>query len=194
MTNPLPLDATWTDHVNAHGGPGASGWWVTLRWYADSEHLRPEVVGRYPSWEQAVAAMEDSLLIDGFAGDTDRDDWLDDVYAAPDPALIARTCADYGHRVTLIDVGDPSHFGARAPEPAGYCLQRDCIRPEHCTHLAWMRAGLPPRASLPGPTASPLGQPCSGSPQSCPPRCPIWRRGGCFSGHVNDLSRPATGW
>lgn len=117
MTNPLPRDATWTDHVNAHGGPEASGWWVTLRWYADSEHPRPEVVGPYPSQEQAVAAMEDSLLIDGVAEDTTRNEWLDDVYVADDPASIARMCSDYGHRVTLIDPGDPSHFGDPVPEP-----------------------------------------------------------------------------
>ncbi len=60
MTNALPNDATWTDYLNAHGGPEASGWWVTLGWLADSVHPRPEVVGPYSSYEQAVAAMQDS--------------------------------------------------------------------------------------------------------------------------------------
>jgi len=117
MTNPLPSDASWTDYVDAHGGPEASGWWVTLRWFADSVHPRAEVVGPYSSCEQAVAAMQDSLLIDGFAEDTNRSEVLDDVYVATDPASIARMCADYGHRVTLIDPGDPSHFGESDPEP-----------------------------------------------------------------------------
>lgn len=116
MTNPLPRDATWTDYVNAHGGPEVSGWWVTLRWYADSARPRPEVVGPYPSHMQAVAAMQDSLLIDGLAEDTNRNEWLDDVYVDPDPASIARMCADYRSRVTLIDPGDPSHFGGPDPE------------------------------------------------------------------------------
>jgi hypothetical protein len=117
MTNPLPRHATWTDYVNAHGGPEVSGWWVTLRWYAGSTHPRPEVVGPYPTHMQAVAAMQDSLLIDGLAEDTNRDEWLDDVYVDPDPASIARMCADYRSRVTLIDPGDPSHFGGPDPEP-----------------------------------------------------------------------------
>ena len=118
MTTPLPADATWTDYVNAHGGPEAPGWWVTLRWYADSEHPRPEVVGPYPTHQQAVAAMQDSLLIDGFAEETNREEWLDDVYVDPIPASIARMCADYRPRVTLIDPGDPNHFGGdHAPEP-----------------------------------------------------------------------------
>ena len=110
-TDPLPQEATWADYVTAHGGPEATGWWATLRWYADSEHPRPEVVGPYPSQEQAVAAMQDSLLIDGFAEDTNRDEWLDDVYVATDPASIPRMCTDYGHRVTLIDPCD------RRPRP-----------------------------------------------------------------------------
>jgi hypothetical protein len=117
MTNALPNDATWTDYLNAHGGPAASGWWVTLRWFADSVHPRPEVVGPYSSYEQAVAAMQDSPLIDGFAEDTNRNEWLDDVYVATDPASIAKMCADYGHWVTLIDPGDPSHFGDPDPTP-----------------------------------------------------------------------------
>lgn len=111
MTKPLPRDATWTDYVNAHGGSEASGWWVTLRWYADSEHPRPEVVGPYSSHRQAVAAMQDSLLIDGFAEDTNREEWLDDVYVDPVPVSIARMCADHGNRVTLVDPDDPNHFG-----------------------------------------------------------------------------------
>ncbi len=62
--------------------------------------------------------MQDSLLIDGFAEDTNRDEWLDDVYVDPVPASIARMCADYGNRVTLIDPpGDPNHFGDLDSEP-----------------------------------------------------------------------------
>ncbi len=80
-----------------------SGWCVTLRWYADSTHPRPEFVSPYPTHMQAVAAMQDSLLVD--------------VYVDPDPASIARMCADYRSRVTLIDPGDPSHFGGPDPEP-----------------------------------------------------------------------------
>lgn len=98
--------------------PGGVGMVGHPELYADSEHPRPEVVGPYPSQEQAEAAMEDSLLIDGFVEDTNRDEWLDDVYVAPDPASISRMCADCGHRVTLIDPGDPSHFGDPAPEAA----------------------------------------------------------------------------
>ena len=104
MINPLPSDATWTDYVDAHGGSEASGWRVTLRWFADSVGPRPEVVGPYPSQEQALAAMEDSLLVTGIVEDTDRVDWLDEVYVATDPASIARLCADYGHQVTLTDL------------------------------------------------------------------------------------------
>lgn len=111
MRSPLPADATWTDYVNAHGGSDQPGWWVTLCWYADSEHPRPEVVGPYASYDQAVSAMEDSLLIDSFAEDTKREEWLDDVYVAADPASITQMCTDYGHRVTLIDPGDAHHFG-----------------------------------------------------------------------------------
>jgi hypothetical protein len=134
MTNPLPRDATWTDYINANGGPEASGWWVTLRWYADSEHPRPEVVGPYPSQEQALAAMQDSVLIDGFAEDTNRDEWLDDVYVADDPASITRMCAELGPRVTLIDPGDPSHFGDPVPGPtvtvrSGLLLQVAALHP-----------------------------------------------------------------
>lgn len=61
--------------------------------------------------------MEDSQLIDGFATDTNREEWLDDVYVATGPASIARMCADYGARVTLIDPGDPHHFGPDEPVP-----------------------------------------------------------------------------
>ncbi|WP_459986474.1 hypothetical protein [Nocardioides sp. AN3] len=119
MSSPMPPEATWTDFVNAHGGPQTPGWWVTLCWYADSEHPRPEVVGPYPSYDQAVSAMEDSLLIDGFAEDTKREDWLDDAYVATDSASIAQMCANYGSRVTLIDPFDPDHFGSEHPGPAG---------------------------------------------------------------------------
>ena len=109
MTNPLPADATWTDYVNTHGGPEATGWWVTLRWYADSEHRRPEVVGPYPTHKQAVAAMQDSLLIDGFAEETNRDEWLDDVYVDPKPGV------DRSHVRRLWTSGDPDRPGR--PEP-----------------------------------------------------------------------------
>lgn len=118
MSDRLPADATWTDYVNVHGGPEVPGWWVTLCWYADSEQPRPEVVGPYTSYEQGVAAMEDSPLIDSFAEDTKREEWLDDVYVATDPASIARMCTDYGHRVTLIDPGDAHHFGRGNPPTA----------------------------------------------------------------------------
>jgi len=111
----MPAEATWDDYVNAHGGPQTPGWWVTLCWYADSERPRPEVVGPYKSYAQAVSAMEDSLLIEGFATDTNREEWLDDVYVAAAPASIARMCADYGPRVTLIDPGDHHHFGPVEP-------------------------------------------------------------------------------
>ncbi len=57
------------------------------------------------------------MLIDSFAEDTKRAEWLDDVCVATDPASIARMCADYGHRVTLIDPGDPHHFGTEEPMP-----------------------------------------------------------------------------
>lgn len=109
--SPLPADATWDDYVTAHGGPEQTGWWVTLCWYADAEHPRPEAVGPYRSYEQAVCAMEDSLLIDSFAEDTKRAEWLDDVYVAAEPASITRMCDTYRNRVTLIDPGDPNHFG-----------------------------------------------------------------------------------
>ena len=51
----------------------------------------------------------------GIVEDTDRVDWLDEVYVASDPASIAHLCADYGHRVTLTDPGDPNHFGTPNP-------------------------------------------------------------------------------
>lgn len=143
MTNALPNDSAWTDYLHAHGGPEASGWWVTLRWFADSVHPRPEVVGPYSSYEQAVATMQDSPLIDGFAEDTNRNEWLDDVYVATDPASIAKMCAGYGHRVTLIDPGDPSHFGDPT-SPAARCrltASRGLLNgPAHCSHPAWMGA------------------------------------------------------
>lgn len=107
----MPNDATWDDYVAVYGGPNASGWWITLDWFGDSEHPRPEVVGPYTSQQQAVDAMQDSLLIDGFAEDSGRDEWLDDVHVDPAAVSIARMCATYGHRVTLIDPGDPNHFG-----------------------------------------------------------------------------------
>lgn len=120
----MPAEATWSDYVTAHGGAEAPGWWVTLCWYGDSEHPRPEAVGPYPSYARAVSAMEESSLIDGFATDTNREEWLDDVYVATDPASIARMCTDYGHRVTLIDPGDPDHFGPGGPVPAEQSASR----------------------------------------------------------------------
>ncbi|HRK48634.1 MAG TPA: hypothetical protein PK324_23595 [Nocardioides sp.] len=136
----MPDEATWEDYLNAHGGPLTPGWWVTLGWYADPGHPRPEVVGPYSSYAQAVSAMEDSLLIDGFATDTNREEWLDDVYVAADPASIARMCADYGPRVTLIDPGDHHHFGTDEPDSgpsrAGGCRpELLCCRPELSTPL-----------------------------------------------------------
>src|SRR4051812_8144964 len=77
----------------------------------------PEVVAPYSSYEQAVAAMQDSLPIDGFAEGIDRSKVLVDVCVATGAVSIARMCADYGHRVTLIDPGHPSHFGEPDPEP-----------------------------------------------------------------------------
>lgn len=68
--------------------------------------------------------MEESSLIDGFATDTNREEWLDDVYVATDPASIARMCTDYGHRVTLIDPGDPDHVGPDEPVPAEQSASR----------------------------------------------------------------------
>ncbi len=125
---PLPAEATWSDYVNAHGGSEVPGWWVTLCWYGDSEHPRPEVVGPYTSYARAVSAMEASSLIDGFATDTKREEWLDDVYVATDPASIGRTCTDYGHRVTLIDPGDPDHFGPEEPVPGEVPASRVSVR------------------------------------------------------------------
>lgn len=107
----MPESATWDDYVAAHGGPDVPGWWVTLCWYADSEYPRPEAVGPYRSYELAVSAMEDSLLIDSFCEDTKREECLDDVYVSTTPASIAVTCAAFGSRVTLIDPSDPNHFG-----------------------------------------------------------------------------------
>ncbi|WP_085874917.1 MULTISPECIES: hypothetical protein [unclassified Nocardioides] len=113
----LPADATWEDYVSAHGGAQASGWWVTLCWY-DGEDPRPEAVGPYSSYAQAVCAMQDSLLIDSFCEDTKGTEWLDDVYVAPESATITQTCAAYDSRVTLIDPGDPDHFGTDDPTTA----------------------------------------------------------------------------
>ena len=118
--SPLPADATWNDYVTAHGGPEQAGWWVTLCWYADAEHPRPEAVGPYRSYEQAVCAMEDSLLIDSFAEDTQREEWLDDVYVATEPA--------WGGMTSLITPppGPATSRGARAPprRAAPWCPRR----------------------------------------------------------------------
>jgi hypothetical protein len=155
-TDPLPQEATWADYVTAHGGPEATGWWVTLRWYADSEHPRPEVVGPYPSQEQAVAAMQDSLLIDGFTEGTNRDEWLDDVYVATDPASITRMCTDYGHRVTLIDPCDPSHFGDPDPAPPG--TARSGLLQSGALHAPSSKLGRPAtEGSVAGADHSPTG-------------------------------------
>ncbi|MGE0229654.1 MAG: hypothetical protein AB7U23_14215 [Dehalococcoidia bacterium] len=161
MSNPLhpggrmPDEATWDDYINAHGGPLTPGWWVTLRWYADSGHPRPEVVGPYSSYAQAISAMEDSLLIDGFATDTNREEWLDDVYVAADPASIARMCADYGPRVTLIDPGDHHHFGPDEPDSgpsrAGGVSARTAVLQAGALNAA------PPPASRPGGGSDSIG-------------------------------------
>ena len=161
MTNPLqpggpmPAEATWADYVNAHGGSQTPGWWVTLRWYADSEHPRPEVVGPYSSYAQAVSAMEDSLLIDGFATDTNREEWLDDVHVAAESASIARMCADYGPRVTLIDPSDHHHVGPDEPvaghSPAGGVSALNTVLQAGALNAA------PPPASGPGGGSDSIG-------------------------------------
>lgn len=156
----MPAEATWDDYVAAHGGAEATGWWVTLCWYTDSEHPRPEVAGPYTSYEQAVSAMQDSLLIDSFAEDTKREEWLDDVYVATDPSSITRMCAEYGHRVTLIDPGDPHHFGE--PDPS-------TREPAKVTRSALMQAGAPatPSPEQPSPQVngtSPATDHSPGSP------------------------------
>lgn len=50
---------------------------------------------------------------------------------ATDAASIARMCADYGHRVTLIDPGDPHHFGpdepVAGPAPMGDMSARNTV-------------------------------------------------------------------
>lgn len=108
---PLPAEATWSDYVNAHGGLETSGWWVTLDWVVDSVP-QPEALGPYRSHEEAVAAMQDSLLIEGFAEDTKRQELLDDVYVTVDASTINHMCDRYDDRVTVIDPRDPNHFGA----------------------------------------------------------------------------------
>lgn len=114
----MPAAATWEDYVTVHGGPDASGWWVTLCWYADSQDPRPEAVGPYTSHAEAISAMQDSLLIDSFCEDTKRSEWLDDVYVAPEAASIISMCAQFGSRVTLIDPGDPDHHGHTDAAPS----------------------------------------------------------------------------
>ncbi len=69
--------------------------------------------------------MQDSPLIDRFAEDTNRSEWLDHVYVATDPTSIAKTCADYRPRVTLIDPDDPSPLGDPAPTPPRNCRLSD---------------------------------------------------------------------
>lgn len=128
----LSAEATWEDYVSAHGGEQTSGWWVMLCWYAD-EDPRPEAVGPYASYVQAVCAMQDSLLIDSFCEDTKGSEWLDDVYVSAEAATIADTCATYAGRVTLIDPGDPDHFGAddptaaTPPPPGSAALQAEAL-------------------------------------------------------------------
>lgn len=159
----MPAEATWSDYVTSHGGPETLGWWVTLCWYADSEHPRPEVVGPYTSYAQAVSAMQDSLLIDGFATDTNREEWLDDVYVATDPASILRMCTEYGHLVTLIDPGDPHHFGPAGPAPAKAPPGR-----ESASHTRLQAAAL----SGPSSTPRPPERPTEGVDHSPGPPCP----------------------
>lgn len=128
---------------------------MTLRWSADSEHPRPEVVGSYISYAQAVSAMEDSLLVDGFVTDTNREEWLDDVCVAADPASMACKCADYGRRVTLIDPRDHHHFGpaerVSGPSPAGGVSARTAVLQEGALNAA------PPLASRPGGGSDSIG-------------------------------------
>jgi hypothetical protein len=99
--------------------------------------------------------MEDSLLIDGFATDTNREEWLDDVYVAADPASIARMCADYGPRVTLIDPGDHHHFGPDEPDSgpsrAGGVSARTAVLQAGALNAA------PPPASRPGGGSDSIG-------------------------------------
>lgn len=154
----LPAEATWEDYVSAHGGAQAWGWWVTLCWYS-GEEARPEAVGPYSSYVQAVCAMQDSLLIDSFCEDTKGSQWLDDVYVAPESATIAATCAAYDSRVTLIDPGDPDHFGtdvpiAATPPPSGSAaLQAGALStaPAHRADPA-QPADLPGSIDRSGPT------------------------------------------
>lgn len=47
------------------------------------------------------------------------------MYVATDPASIAKTCADYRHRVTLINPDDPSPFGDPASTPPRNCRLSD---------------------------------------------------------------------
>lgn len=151
-----PGPTTSTPTVDPRRQAGGS----PLRWYADSARPRPEVGGPYPTHKQAVAAMQDSLLIDGFAEDTNRNEWLDDVYVDPDPASIARMCADYRSRVTLIDpatraISEAPTLNPRSPLAAGGC------RPAHCTSPARTRAARPLERSRSRPTAPPVHRACS---------------------------------
>lgn len=131
MSKPLPADATWSDYVNAHGGPDKPGWWVTLCWFDDQEP-KPEAFGPYPTHQQAISAMQGSCLIDGIAEDTKNPLWLDDVWVAPEPASIAQTRLAYNDRVTVIDPGNPGHYGYEesdpAPLPEGTALQAAALR------------------------------------------------------------------
>jgi hypothetical protein len=157
-TDPLPREATWNDYVTAHGGPEASGWWVTLAWFADSPYPRPEVVGPYSSYDEAVTAMEDSLLIDGFAADTNRSEVLDDVYVATNPASITRMCAEYGARVTLIDPTDPTHFGDREPTAPARADPRSGVLQATALHARWSGAVQPEVDGAVDPSPVPPGR------------------------------------
>lgn len=111
-TDTMAQEATWDDYLTAHGGPEASGWWVTMDWHRpDTEVSWVEVFGPYRSKDQAVAAMNDSLLVDGIAEDTNRVETIDDIYVSPAPATIAEMLAADAVTPTLIDPCDPHHFG-----------------------------------------------------------------------------------
>ena len=120
-TETMPQAATWDDFVTAHGGPEASGWWVTIDWSKDSPpESWAEVIGPYRSESDAVDAMQDSLLIDGIAEDTHHVDTIEDITVDHSPATIASMLAAEGIRPALIDPCDPHHFGrSHRPGPEG---------------------------------------------------------------------------
>lgn len=157
-TAPLPSESTWGDYVTANGGPEASGWWVTLRWLSEDAGPSPEVVGPYPSHDAAVAAMENSLLIDSIIEDPGGA-WLDDLYVSAEPATIARVRVDHADRVTLIDPTEPAHFATAEPPQSA---------PDQ---TAKHRDGCPGPPGHSGPTlqAGAIRALDATSPRPCPP-------------------------